>query len=412
MNNNLLAVSEYKHDEYSAYQVGGKTIFLYRNNEELGNHGAIPKMMHDSIRVVAQSGVSSVFNGNQAQVDFLPPIQGKLDTWELNVFELTIVNNDAANPATLLPAQFIINYIEVLVSGSNIVTHYNHHLMYELLYTNCCDEDIQNYQSFGGYVGGFNGTPYAASITIPAAGTVKLYIRFYPCFSREDLYLNNISSQVTYRLHFDSTGMLSTSAASGITLTNIDLLLGGIVFEESIQRKLTNRYRSFDHLTGYSEPQRLIVSGQSISSTTKSNVRITEFNGMWLSHLVVFLVPSGATKENLYNFAALTKLDLLVNGNTVSSYQDQGTEWIRLQMYKFFDGLTSPSTNNIYVISHSTNPRKAIQTGQQSGMYMYSPNCVLEIQAVTAGQYDVYVLGYRFDNLILKTNGTLERIVA
>lgn len=412
-NNSLLQVNNYSHDAYSPYMVNGQTKFLYRNSAELYDHSANVKGFHDSIRVPAQNGLAAVFNGTQTQVDWFPPIQGRLDIWEYFVVELSLVNNDGVNPADVLPAQFIVNYIEEMVSGTNFVTHYNHHLMYELLYLCLDDECIINYQTLGGFTGGVNGVAYTDNFQIPAGGTAKLYIRFYPLFAREKLYVNNIGSQVMYRFHFDSTGMISTSAASSISLTNADMFISGPRFSEDVQRKLTSRARSFPLVSSYFEPQRAILSGQALSDVTKSNVKITEFSGMNVSHLVVMVVPQSATKENLYAPIQLEKISLLVNGSTVSGFQDSNANWNLLQMFNFYYGVTSPSSNFIYVISHSMDPQISTRTGKPCGTYLYSPNAVLELQVATglAGTYDIYCLCYRHDNIILNPDSTVERIV-
>lgn len=412
MSNNLLVVNDYNHLPHSAYTVNGTTRFLYVNDPELGgSHASIPKMHHSSIRVNAQNGVASVFNGSgTSQVQFLPPIESPLDLWQEFVLELSLTNNDLTNAADLLPAQFLIDYYEEQIAGSTIVTTYSQHLLYELLYICKDDECIESYQNYGGFVGGFGGVPYAGNLTIPAGQSARVYIRFHPTFARENLYVNNLSSQYTLFFHFPALATVSTSLSNDITLNQIDLLIGGTIFEQSVKNRLTMRAKSYDMISNYFEEQRLIVSGRNLTAGVKVNVPITEFSSMNMSHIIVWMVPGSSTREDLYNFQPIEKLDILSSGIVVGSMQDMRTEWVKLQMFEYFPGLTSPDTNNIYVISHSLDPQDSTRVGKASGTYRYSPNVILEIQAAATGTYDIYVLGYRHCNLVLKTDGTMEKI--
>jgi len=415
-NNNLLSVNNYAHDAFAAYRVGNLTRFLYRNSDDLGNHGAIDKSYSECQRITPQTGVANVFNNNQAQVDFIMPIGGgKLDKCDNFVLELSLTNTDGVNIATLLPAQFMIDNYQELISGNTFNTFYSHQLLIETLFLCYDDECIYNYSTLGGFTGGINGVPYSENLTIPAGGTARLYLRITPMIAREKLFLKNCLSQITYRFYFESTGLTTTSLSTpgSLRLNALNMFVGGVKYDESIKNKLLSRYKSFDHITNYWQGQRAVISGQGISDITDSFVNVTEFSDLNINFSACMFVPNGAIKENLYNFVPIENLSLQVNGQTISSFEQTNTNWIRFLMMEFFPGVTSTVSNNIYIINHSHNPQGSAITGMSSGSYKWSPNCRLQVRAATgsAGTYDVYIIAFAQNNIIQRTDGTMERII-
>jgi hypothetical protein len=163
-------------------------------------------------------------------------------------------------------------------------------------------------------------------------------------------------------------------------------------------------------VSGWYEPVRALISSQTISSVTRSSIKITEFSDMSLSHVFVFIVPAGAANQDQYNFQQLTKVNLQLNGHVIGSFEDASADSNSLQMFRDFSGITSPKSNFIYCISHSANPRASSCTGVDIGVQKYSANMVLQLSAAVTGNYDVYCIGYRYTEIIMNQNGTIEKV--
>lgn len=410
---NKLELNKYHHDPFVASGNGG--AYLVKNFvDEIAEFdaGAAAKYQHNSIRIIPQSNLSNIFNGSAQQLDYQinrGQVVCHFDKIDLH-FTLT---NTGANAATLLASHFLIDYIEVLMGGGTIETIYNHNLLYSELYLADDDEQVFNNRAVRNYAGGIQGTVYTGPANLAAAASRTFFVEVPCVFTRTKAFIPAIDQVIGFRVHFASSALASTSLATTISLTNADMLISGKEYNDVVKQKLLARYKTYDHVMPYYEPQRTVIPGQTISAVTKTNVKMTEFGGMLSSQIVVLLVPQGAVQENLYNFAATVKLDIFRNGMTVSSYQDQPTEWIKQQMAELFN-TTAVATQNIYVIPQSCYPAESAEIGIQRGAVFMTNNDILEIQAAVGAVYDVYVLCYRFCNATITKDGQflLQPVVA
>lgn len=399
-----LDLQTYDHDPFVKASNGGS--YLVKNFvDEFSDYdsGARAKYQHNSLRVNPQSGLSNIFNSSAQQLDFLFPRCANVCHYDKIDLYLTI-QNTGANLATLLASHFMIDYIEVMVSGATVETIYSHHLLYNELYLAEDDESVYNNRALRAFNGGIQGTAYTGPGTL-AAGVSRTFFIEIPCvFSRTECFMPAINSDILFRVHFQPTALTSASLATTITLTNADIFISGREYDDVTKQKLIARYKKIDHVMPYYEGIRAIISSQAISAATKSNIKISEFSGSLSSQLVVMLVSAGAVQENLYNFQGTTKLDILRNGLTVSSFQDQPTTWLLQQMAEKFN-TTAVSSQNVYVITQSNAPAESVDIGVQRGGIFLTTNDILEIQASINNTYDVYVLCYRFCNATITKTG-------
>lgn len=410
---NKLDLNKYQHDPF--VQSGNGSTYLVKNFiDEIAEFdaGAAAKFQHNSIRIIPQSNLSNIFNASSQQLDYQINRGQTICHYDSINLHLTI-SNTGANAATLLASHFLIDYIEVLMGGGTVETIYNHNLLYSELYLADSDEEVFNNRAVRNYAGGTAGTLYGSPSNLAPAGTRTFFIQVPCVFTRTKAFIPAIDQTIGFRVHFASSALTSTSLATTISLINCDMLIDGKEYNDVTKQKLLARYKSYDHVMPYYEPQRTIIPGQTLSAVTKTNVKITEFGGMLSSQVVVLIVPSGATAEALYNFAGLAKLDILRNGLTVSSYQDQPSEWIKQQMAYLFN-TTAVATQSIYVIPQSCMPVESADIGLQRGAAFMTNNDILEIQTLVGGVYDVYVLCYRFCNATITKTGQflLQPIVA
>lgn len=405
--NKLDLVNKYQHDPFA--QSGNGSTYLVRNFlDEISDFdsSASAKFQHSSIQIVPQSTLSSIFNGSQQQLDYL--INTGLDICHFDQICLNpIISNAGPGIATPLASHFLVDYIEIMVGGSTIETIYAHHLLYNELYIQESDDQVRNNRAIRAYNGGLQGTNYTNATNL-AVGVSRSFFIEIPCvFTRTKAFMAAIDKTIVIRVHFVPNPLASTSAATTLTLTSCDMLISGKQYNDVIKNKLINRYRTYDHVMPYYDPQRAIISGQNLSSANKTQVKITEFGGMAASQIVVFLVPPGATREQLYQFNELLKIDIFRNGKTISSFQEQPALWVKQQMAELFN-TTAAFTEFIYVIPQSCYPLESLQYGIQRGQVFMTNNDIIEIQPSVSGVYDVYVLCYRFCNATISTDGVFK----
>lgn len=401
---NKLDLNKYQHDSF--VQSGNGGAYLVKDFiDEIAEFdaGAAAKFQHNSVRIIPQSSLSAIFNGTAQQLDYQINRGQTICHFDSIQLYLTI-SNTGANAATLLASHFMIDYVEVLMGGGTIETIYNHHLLYNELYLAESDEEVFNNRAVRNYAGGTAGTVYTGPTNLAAAASRTFFIQIPCVFTRTKAFIPAIDQTVGFRVHFAPTALASTSLATTISLVDADLLIDGKEYNDVIKQKLLARYKSYDHVMPYYEPQRAVIPGQAISAVTKTNVKITEFGGMLSSQVVVLVLPNGAVQENLYNFAGLQKLDILRNGMTVSSYQDQPAIWIKQQMANLFN-TTAVATQSIYVIPQSCMPVESADLGLQRGAVFMTNNDIFEIQALVGATYDVYALCYRFCNATITKTG-------
>jgi hypothetical protein len=396
---NKLDLNKYQHDSF--VQSGNGGAYLVKDFiDEIAefDSGAAAKFQHNSVRIIPQSNLSNIFNGSAQQLDYQinrGQVVCHFDSINLHL----IISNTGANAATLLASHFMIDYIEVLMGGGTIETIYNHNLLYNELFLAESDEEVFNNRAVRNYAGGIQGTSYTGPSNLGVGATREFFVEVPCVFTRTKAFIPAIDQTIGFRVHFASSALNSTSLATTITLVNADMLIDGKEYNDVIKQKLLARYKTYDHVMPYYEPQRTVIPGQVISATTKTNVKITEFGGMLSSQIVVLLVPNGATAQNLYSFGSVLR-----NGMTVSSYQDQPSIWIKQQMAKLFN-TTAVATENIYVITQSCMPVESADIGLQRGAVFMTNNDILEIQASIQNTYDVYVLCYRFCNATITKTG-------
>jgi hypothetical protein len=403
---NKLDLNKYQHDSYVASGNGGS--YLVKNFiDEIAEFdaGAAAKFQHNSIRVIPQSNLSNIFNGSAQQLDYQITRDSPICHFDKMNLRLTITNT-GANVATLVASHFMIDYIEVLMGGGAIETIYAHHLFYNELYLANDDEEVFNNRNLRAFQGGIQGTAYTGPANLAVGASRTFYVEIPCIFTRTKAFIPAISQVIGIRVHFTPFATSSSSLATTIGLTDADLLIEGKEYNDVVRSKLLARYKSFDHVMPYYQPQRTFIPGQTISSTARTQVKVTEFGGYLSSQIVVFLLSSGANREALYNFSGTQKLDILRNGLPVSSYSDQPSDWILQQMSHLF-GTTAVASQNIYVIPQSCYPVESADIGLQRGAVFMTNNDVLEIQASIANTYDVYVLCYRFCNVTITKDGRL-----
>lgn len=394
------------YDHNPVTQVGSFAVTNFVDEITDFSAAASARQMHTSVRLLTVGGMAASFNGNQQVLDFQMNNLDELCVIKNMSVRLELNNNDGTNPAILLPSHFMLDFFEILLESGQVETCYNFNQFYDHFYFAKNDEKLNNDQVLYEYVGGYGNVNYGSGLTIAAGGQAVVYLDLPNMFSKTPIFIKHLQKNITVRLHLHPTGMTTASTSTGISVSSADLLVSGLQFEASVQQALCQRYRSMDHLFPYYEPIRALVPNQAISATSKSNIKITELSGQLVSQLAVLMIPTGSINDGLYNFQPMLRMDLLRSGRTIGSFQNVPADYWKLQMGNLFN-TTAVRTNNIYVLSFTNNPVAAGLYGAQRGGVYMTTNDIIEIQAVTGGTFDVYVLAYRLDILTVFKNGNL-----
>lgn len=405
---NKLELATYSHDPYVKAANGGNYMVKKFSDDIFDfDSGSVARYQHNSIRINPQSGLSNIFNGSAQQVDFLiDRNQSRVCHFDKIDMFLTI-QNTGANAATNVGSHFMIDFIETLVDGAQVEVIYNHMLLYNEIYLAPDDETVFNNRSQRYFAGGIQGAAYGGGANLPAGTSRSFYIEIPTLISKCEIFMPALTSAITFRVHFQPSPLTSTSLATTISLTNADLHISGREYNDVTKNKLMARYRQLDHVCGFYQPIRAQIANQTISSATKTPVKLTEFSGYLSSQIAVFLVPTGSVQQGLYDFRQITQLALKRNGYTVSTFEDPPSAWLLQQMAELF-GTTAVSSQFLYVISQSNMPVESADLGVQRGGVFFTPNDSLEIIAAATAAYDVYTICYRFCNVTVTRDGKLN----
>lgn len=377
------------HDSYDAKTIDGQVQYLLKSNS-VGKMRAIEKISY----VQSTSSTSQVFLSANQMVTFLLPMGQSNEVHKLNrmVLELSYLNTDAVNAATLLPACFALDRFEIL-AGTQLELVYSQNMIEDRLFFSKNDEEIhanalnENYQYS-------SSAGFATSSATLAASTAKLFFLELPCFlTRAQPFLPAINQQLTVNVYFKSSPCTAASASQTVSLTQARIYLSGYAFEESVKQKLLQRYMTLPHYLFYNCPEYTTIPGESISNVSKTSTRLGVWAGRLLTNVAISITDNGAAKDAQYSYYPLQFIDEKNSGTSLYSdslYIDMYKEMAKQTFWTSAAGIVP-----VYYLCHSTDVYRAVNNCQQLGSYLYNSNIVLELQAVTnIGSKTVTVTGY------------------
>lgn len=377
------------HDAYEAIVSNGTTQYLLKKSS-VGKFRALPKISY----VQSTSGTNNIFNGTPNQlVSFLLPIgmSNELDVAERMVLEIAVLNG-AAGAATFLPTQFWVNRVEIL-AGSQLELIYSQNLIEDRLFFSRNDEEIQS-NSLNEIYSYSSSAGFATSANTLAASTAAIYFMEIPNFlTRAQPLLKSINQQLTVNVYFNALPVTTTSVSQAVSVTQCRIYLYGYAFEESVRAKLLQRYSQLSHYLFYNCPEWTIIPGETISNVSKSSTRCGVFSGKQMTNLMLSITDNSAVQQNQYNWYPLGQIDEKNSG--LSLFSDSLYIDLYKEMAKQTFPTSAPNAVNIYLLPHSTDVWRAVNECLQLGAYLYNPNIVLELQAITnLGSKTVTVTGY------------------
>lgn len=387
------------HDAYDAVVSNGTTQYLLKKSS-VGKFRALEAVQY----IQSTSGTNNIFNGTaNQQLQFLLPIgmSNTLDIAQRMMLEISVLNGSGANAATLLPMAFWINRYEIL-AGSQLELVYSQNLIEDRLFFSKNDEEIQS-NSLNEIFSYSSSAGFATSSATLAASTAATYFLEIPNFlTRAQPLLKSINQQLTMNFYFNALPVTTASLSQTVSVTQARVYTVGYIFEESVRAKLLQRYSTLSHYLFYNCPEWTTIPGETLSNVSKSSTRCGVFSGKQMTNLMISVIDNSAVQQNQYNWYPLYQVDEKSGG--VSLFSDSLYIDIYKEMAKETFMTSAPNAVNVYLLPHSTNVYAAVNNCLQLGSYLYNPNIVLELQAVTnLGSKTVTVTGY--SSVIFKIQG-------
>ena len=354
--------------------------------------------------VSAQGGLASVFQGGNPNVSFLLPIGGanQLDVCTSMILELTILNNDGANAATLLAGQALLTNI-ITMTGNNIENSQFENQLVRRLYSSSADEELfqratLEYFSYAGYPAAYT----TSATTIAAGGSTKVYLQIFTPFDCTQCFLPAITTQITVQCYFNATGMTSTSLASSISLTDARLIMHGIKYQNNIRAALLNKFAAKPHIYAYYAGQREILSGVSVSAANEQNFQVSAMSGFNLAALWLGVRAANASQEDLYTFESILTVDERINGTSVYNSKLNKQEFSAMAMDNNIQTSVPNGNTNLIMLPHSVDVYQSLKWGKLRGYQLYNPNVniLLQMSSVT-GNRDLVAIGLAASVIII-----------
>lgn len=361
-----------------------------------------------SQNVSPNAALGAIYQGSNTVNNILLP-QGNgnlLSVCEQMVLEITLDNGDAVNAATILPAQYLIQQIQINTNGT-IETINPEHLVIKRLYLSNADMELDQraqleYFSYS-YPAGY-GT---SATTIAASSSAKVYFEIPNFITSTGLFLPAVSQQITLMITFPPTCVVSTSASTTVTCSNMRLFLHGIDYEPQMRQSMLNKFAEKAVVYGYQFPMIEQLSNITVSNVSQSNFQISSFTSFLTSGLFLLVRAVNATQQNQYAFDRIATLDFKKDGRSwfLSPLDSQEFNSMLMDCIKTSvpnsntDILCAPFSDNIY---------ESLENNKLLGFCEFTPNiqALITMQSI-AGQRDLIAIIFTCGTITIQ-NGQIS----
>lgn len=353
------------------------------------------------------SNYSNAFNGStQAQPMFYIDTQSlPIDVCDEALLQFTVTNtNGAALALSLLPAHFLVDYIEVKIGASTVERIYNYHLMIERLLCST-DSQVQINQTLENYVA-TSSTVYGLAPTLAAGASLTFTLNIAPFFVKCKSFLKAFRENISIQVFLTPKCWAANPVASvSASLNDLQLILNGYKFSNLVFEKVKKRYSEVNHVFNYYCPQYYPISSQALSATANTTSQITGLSGEHLACIFIMARTQSGVQETQFTFVQLSQFTLLDSGQPV--FFNNVKEYALQQMAsQYFPQTNMIPINKIYCLSHAADPLMAIKAGISSGTHKYNPNMSLQLMAAAAATQDLIIVGYSLGQIEINTSGT------
>lgn len=345
--------------------------------------------------VSAQGGLNSVFAGGNPNVNFLLPIGSSnlLDVCTSMILEMTVTNNDAVNPASLLATSAWITNI-ISQTGTPIENSQFENQLCRRLFTANNDEELFQRQTLENFTyAGYPNAYTSPTATLAASASTKVYLQIFTPFDCTQCFLPAITQQITLQVYFNATGMTSTSTSSGISLTDARLIMHGIKYENNVRAAILNKFAAKPHMYSYFSGQREILPGVNVSAATELSYQLTGFSGQNVACTFVGIRAANAQQEELYTFDAIGTIDERISGTSIFQSKLNRQEFSNMAMDNNIKTSVPQGNTNLVPLCHSNDVYQSLKWGKLRGTVLYNPNVqiLMQTQSTTSTRDVVFV---------------------
>lgn len=354
------------------------------------------------------AALGAIYQGSSTVNNVLMPVGGGnlLSVCEQMVLEITLDNGDAVNAATILPAQYLIQQIQINTNGT-IETINPEHLVIKRLYLSNADMELYQRADLERFSYSYPAGYGTSATTIAASSSAKVYFEIPNFITSTGLFLPAVSQQITLMITFPPTCVVSTSASTTVTCSNMRLFLHGIDYEPQIRQSMLNKFAEKAVVYGYQFPMIEQLSNITVSNVAQSNFQISSFSSFLTSGIFLLVRAVNATQQNQYAFDRIATLDFKKDGRSwfLSPLDFQEFNSMLMDCIKTSvpnsntDILCAPFSDNIY---------ESLENNKLLGFCEFTPNIQALIQmASVAGQRDLIAIIFTCGTITIQ-NGQIS----
>lgn len=370
------------HESYTEFKLGDKTY--WGNNFDL-SHPEYMNTYNILTPLSLNSNMLSSGGGQYCDVDVTGgSTVHKCDTLTLSV---KIRNNNATNPAIVVPLSYILNRIEILTDGKTSESLYSDNLFLQSLLSS------QEYINQAAKTEGFNPSTYG----IDAAGIPALSSRTYSLNIHsfiQKLFLPTCNS-IRLRFYFNggSSIMSSTSVATANDLVceSLNVYLQGRVYNSDIKRQLVSRFRSATHISRGIIRRHQVISLGAVTASQEYSQTISSMTGNMV-FLRVYMKTTGATQQNVLPNAqiAFQDISLLDSSGQAHGFQNIPAQLISNTFIPSKYMTLSTTVVPFLELDFSDSPREVFQYQNSRGTLFMDGRFLIKGRAAASGNFDLY----------------------
>ena len=341
-----------------------------------------------SQNVSPNAALGAIYQGATSVNNILLPSGNSslVSVCEQMVLEITLDNVDAVNAATILPAQYLIQQIQINTNGT-IETINPEHLLIKRLYLSNMDSELDQRAQLE-YFSYSYPTGYGTSATtIAASSSAKVYFEIPNFITSTGLFIPAVSQTITLMITFPPTCVTSTSASTTVNCSNMRLFLHGIDYEPQIRQSMLNKFAEKAVVYGYQFPMIEQFSNISVSAAAQSNFQISAFSTFLTSGLFLLVRAVNATQQNQYAFDRIGNCDFKRDGRSwfLSPLDNQEFNSMLMDCIK----TSVPNSNtDILCLPFSDNIYESLENNKLLGYCEFTPNiqALIQMSSVTGNR--------------------------
>lgn len=343
--------------------------------------------------VAVQPTTSTPPNLNGSVVDFKPQ-SGVTDRFDHAWLRISLTNNDA-NPCTIVPSPFLLNYWQIYGSNGNALLFQQYG--YEIWNEIASFSNTLEWNQLGILVGS-NNTYSTAGVTLASGASTVLYIPLFSVFASSRFFLEGLNDYLLIRFTFNPSAQ---NLISGVTptVTQMQLLLRGAYDTKKVRELKMRMYKTMPldfPLMGCQRSQ----FTQTIAASSSYKIQLQGITGL-INCAWIFALPLPTTASNAGSYANIfSSYDIQNNnGDSIIGYYQRSCfaadfrDDNQLSTLEYWDNTFSLNKNIIFV-SFSRDPTADWRSGSSHGLQCWDGFNILAFNtsaSATPGIYNIIV---------------------